>query len=262
MTVIIAALCEDRTKAVVAADRMVVFHGRTLFSAEYDGIVSKIHKLHNTAILHTGEFADAEAVISEIEHKSKDGKLTGAGIYDALCCSVTNRIKLRKEQYLKAELGADVDLEGLGRLALASNSGRLREVWTNASEISCGTFIAANVDSNQCSLHKVPAPQTSHETTTSFLTDGSGYGHAQMFLASMYPTDKSSLAEVMFQVYCAKKAAELSEGVGKMTDMAILSSDGLQFISRPLMKELKKMRKKRRRLRRSESERITSLLPG
>src|SRR5262249_1647518 len=67
---------------------------------------------------------------------------------------------------------------------------------------------------------------------------GSGGQHAALrFSLGRYTPDRS-LPEALFAVYAAKRAAEVAPGVGRETEMAVLSSAGTWNRSENLLSEL------------------------
>jgi len=71
---------------------------------------------------------------------------------------------------------------------------------------------------------------------TGFLAVGSGANQFEsLFMFSGYDTTWR-LPDALFLMYCAKKRAEVSPGVGKYTDMFIIDVDGFRLISKEATK--------------------------
>ncbi len=76
-----------------------------------------------------------------------------------------------------------------------------------------------------------------------YLAIGSGSSHALILLSLEGQYAKLGIPETLYNVYCAKKNAELAPGVGDVTDLAIISDSGVEFINSSLVQELDKFRK-------------------
>lgn len=75
---------------------------------------------------------------------------------------------------------------------------------------------------------------------------------------------RTPIAEAVYQVYAAKRTAELNRDVGKETDMAVLvASQDAQFLSKEAISRLEAIydSKEPPRLTKSEADSIQALLP-
>jgi hypothetical protein len=86
-------------------------------------------------------------------------------------------------------------------------------------------LLVVGTDSDGAKLFVVTHPGQALPTgSTGFATIGSGALHAAVRLSLGQHTPGASLPETVYNVYEAKRAAEVSPGVGKITDMTILTS--------------------------------------
>ena len=67
--------------------------------------------------------------------------------------------------------------------------------------------------------------------TTGFAAIGTGGTHAAVRISLGQQTPDVKLPETIYNVYEAKRASEVAPGVGQLTDMAILTTKGVTFIS-------------------------------
>jgi hypothetical protein len=89
-------------------------------------------------------------------------------------------------------------------------------------------------------------------TKLGFRAIGTGQIHASITLATSEQHRMENVDTTLFNVYCAKKNAELAPGVGVTEDIGIISSNGIVFIDGLQLAELHKERKAftiRRRLK-------------
>jgi 20S proteasome alpha/beta subunit len=76
---------------------------------------------------------------------------------------------------------------------------------------------------------------------------GSGTLHALQAMIGFRHTGQRGLAGTLFNVYVAKKRAEVAPGVGNETDMMIVSQDGVRKLDENDLKELEDLRREAER---------------
>jgi hypothetical protein len=79
--------------------------------------------------------------------------------------------------------------------------------------------------------------------TLGYATIGSGALHAGVSLSLNRHTASDPLARAIYRVYEAKKAAEVSPGVGKLTDMAVIKDGKLSFVTQKTFQAIAKVHK-------------------
>ena len=67
---------------------------------------------------------------------------------------------------------------------------------------------------------------------------GSGQGHAVLKLVALTQHKSTSINNTVFNVFCAKRVAELAPGVGQATSMKIVMRDGTEPVSKETIDEL------------------------
>jgi hypothetical protein len=75
-----------------------------------------------------------------------------------------------------------------------------------------------------------------------YRTIGSGSPHASVLLALEQQNRRMSIAETLYNVYCAKKSAELAPGVRKATDLAVVHPKGIEVVGADLMRQFEALR--------------------
>jgi 20S proteasome alpha/beta subunit len=76
----------------------------------------------------------------------------------------------------------------------------------------------------------------SYHNDAGFLTIGIGQPHAKSFLMTRGYAKEWAYSSALVAVYSAKKHAEVAPGVGKMTDMRLISRDGWQVLPEEIFK--------------------------
>ena len=71
---------------------------------------------------------------------------------------------------------------------------------------------------------------------------GAGWLHASIHLSLEGQFCGSNFTESVFNVYSAKKISELAPGVGKATDLAIITAQGIRFFDKPIFDILELIR--------------------
>ena len=76
-------------------------------------------------------------------------------------------------------------------------------------------------------------------------------------LALGHQTRELSIAETIFNVYEAKKASEVAPGVGKVTDIVILSGKAINFLTEPVFEVLSEISKERPTLEAADMKKLS-----
>jgi ATP-dependent protease HslVU (ClpYQ) peptidase subunit len=258
MTICVAALCDDGQSCVVAADRMAVFGGGSLLEFKLDNSANKIHRIGDTAILlHAGRTRDAETLIEKLPDY-EIGKTLPTRL-DELAAELIQELRDRQVARL---LGPDCDFAKLTATAGAPAPGPLHEMWQQIRKTDFGDMLLVLRESSGCSIHAISPPVLPTRADLDYASVGSGRIYAVVALTIQQYSKRAKISEALFQVYSAKRAAELVYGVGEPTDMAILASDGIREVSEATLKLLEKYRKQKPRylIKDSESKAIRESL--
>ena len=261
MTVCIAALCDDALACVVAADReMTVF----ALSLEYEHTDSKIEFLSKTCVLMSaGDALLAAEIIGSLD-RSTLGSHGTRSIAEML-----------KETYLAVHLNRaeSVILRPRG-LTWEDFKRRAHEIPLQAYlgidqllfnfGIGAAEFLVAGTDVTGADLYRVHYGGIAGGSwlewcwKLGYRAIGSGSPHASVYLALEQQHRKMSVAETLYNVYCAKKSAELAPGVGKATDLAIIGRHGVEIMPEHLLNAYESLRDESRSSR-IEAERLKEL---
>ena len=124
-----------------------------------------------------------------------------------------------------------------------------RELWQQ------GLTLVAGVDETGAHLFAVTHPGVLLPVETmGYAAVGSGGIHAAVRLSLGQHNKIAALVDTVYNVYEAKKAAEVAPGVGKLTDLAIIKNGKVSFAGQPLIEALEKAHKEKPALTTPEQE--------
>lgn len=239
MTVCIAALCQDEgdPRAVVGADRMVTLGG----FIEFEHAVPKITgaSSHALAMIAGDSLVgnrlaeDAAMQIAGTNPPIADIARRLAATYDAA------RQTRMQEQYLtpraltlQTYYGAHQSLSQQVTLMID------REL----QEFDLGVeVLLAGVDATGAHVHTVHNPggtERLHDVI-GYASIGSGAIHALQALIAFGHSATDGYRETVYQVYAAKRRAEAAPGVGRDTDMAVITRSGAHWLAQDDLDSLK-----------------------
>jgi len=248
MTVCIGAICNNGKRVIVAADRMMTYGSPMNLQAE--GAVRKINELTDKCVLlFSGSVPDGEAVLTKSKAKIqatphqdiRSISETVAGVYQEL------KKKRAEDTILRPFLG--VDFAGFQQLVAQSPSSQVLQqflglVMQHNLQLD---IMVAGIDQDGAHLFVVSHPGTLLPMDIVGANSiGSGALHASIRLSLSRQAKTLPLSETIYNVYEGKIAAEAAPGVGKVTDIAILSdTDGIKFVDSTVLEVLADIHKER-----------------
>lgn len=234
MTICIAALCENGKSCVVAADRMSVFGQGSVLEFKQHDSAKKIHQLDDRSVLlHSGSMQDSPKITAAYNAIDSESNAS-TRLEEAL----SNLLREQRETHIRRTIGGDFNYDKLLAAITASPSGPLRELWDQVQKLNLGDMLLVTPDASDYSIHFHSSPIFAIKSDLHYSAVGSGSIYARAALTIQQYTHACDLASALFRVYTAKKAAELVYGVGEPTDMAFLTPDGFQEVSRQTMDAL------------------------
>jgi hypothetical protein len=250
MTVCIAAICEDGQRIAVAADRM--FTSPAPLNMEFESEEKKIEGLApNCLALLSGNSGYGTEVLSDVIKRV--GGNQGPSLSDVAqwITEAYAAIRARKAEEIitTPTLGADfitfrskgVSLPGY----LQPQPAIYQQMVAAMNQFNMNVEImVSGIDTTGAHLAVVIHPGT-HVwlDKLGYGAIGSGAIHALGRLNLAGQTRHRHLAETLFSVYDAKKAAEAAPGVGKETDLQIVDkAKGLIECSRTKLEILERLR--------------------
>jgi 20S proteasome alpha/beta subunit len=246
MTVCIGALCEKGKAAVVAADEMVTFGPPMTLQTEPPGLKKIAEIAGSVALLYSGNVSDGEEIISSVRPNIPAGDRPSVAAIAERVRNAYAQLKRKRveETILRPWLGVDF-AQFQEMVVKASASQILGQITGMLSQHNLQTdVLVAGADDTGHHLFIITHPGVLlHMNTLGYATIGSGAAHAGISLALNKHTASDSLGKTIYRVYEAKTAAEVSPGVGKLTDMALLKDGKITFVTQQTLRVLAKVHK-------------------
>jgi len=231
MTICISATCDDGKGMVVAADRMFTI-GSPL-NVEFEPPISKIEAMSPTCIaMGSGNsLAVAEVLKRARVRYNSSPKMS----IDIIGKAVMDEYEILRNEMVDQQIVAPA--LGPDYAAFRARGGTLPQYLQPQPQMygqlfmQSGQFnmnveiIVAGIDDTGSHTYLISHPgQIVPFDKIGYGFTGSGATHASIKLALELQHPKSSLADTIFSVYAAKLAAEVAPGVGKETELHVISS--------------------------------------
>jgi hypothetical protein len=223
MTQLVGALCDNRTKVILVSDRMVTTEdGSLAFEHEpkYELMAS------NALVLTAGTIHEPELL--------EDAKLTTTTIIRELADSISRSYRCVRRKRIEDEVlsrygfSSFEDFYEKQRLLLEdTNMQLLEEIEKYNQPYGLGAeFVLGGVD-RKAHLYYIADPGTYRSyDALGFCCVGSGDRHAEPVFAFFQFRPSLSASKTLQIAYEAKKRAEMAGGVGKETDVWLITEEG------------------------------------
>ncbi len=230
MTICISAACDNSQKLVVAADRMFTI-GAPL-NVEFEPPISKIETMTPTCLaMGSGNSLAVAEIMKRARVKYVNSPQQSVDIvaralqeeYSALRNEVVDR------QVVSPALGPDYAAFRLrgGSLPqyLQPQPQIYAQLFMQSGQFNLGTeIVVSGFDEAGSHIYVISNPgQLVSFDKIGYGITGSGATHASIKLALELQHPKSGLDDTLLSVYGAKLAAEVAPGVGKETEMYVVS---------------------------------------
>jgi hypothetical protein len=261
MTVCIAATCENGQAVVVASDRML---SAPFLTIEFDHPDAKIDLIGGRCVALTA--GDALSV--------QDILVGGLGVaaqlqdptVELIAQHVRNRfVEVRKRRINEMVLGPrglDFDMFYAGGIQrLPPELAMFLDSQIQQAQLG-SSIILAGVDASGAHIFSVEDPgATACFDRLGYHSVGSGHRHALLTLVSKAQHKTTDLFTTMFNVFVAKKAAELAPGVGNATEMRVVTPQGVNIIGQEDIAKLEQIFAEDVKPKESTSEAILAMKP-
>jgi 20S proteasome alpha/beta subunit len=263
MTVCIGAICKrgDGEAGVVAADRMMTYGSP--MNLETEPPLKKIVPLTDRCVLlFSGFVFDGEEIAGRVRRQIHGTNLTIHEISEQVTTSYVDLKRKRVEEtILQPFLG--IGFPEFRALAAQSPASQvLNQVIAMIGQHNLGLeLLIAGSDDSGCHLDIVDHPgMMSKVGQTGFATIGSGGLHAAVWLSLSKHTRLASFGETVYNLYEAKKAAEVAPGVGQETDIGVIVGGKFSFLNGPIFDLLEKAHKEKPSLGEDERSELEKAL--
>ena len=260
MTICIAAVCDSKSKVIVACDRMITV---MLPPQEFEHGGPKLHKISDTCVATTAGSVLAHVDICE-NTKAEMADVSQPSVKQIVECITKNFVAQRKrrvEDDILKPRGFDLKsfYEKIGDLPPQIG------VTVDSDIMKYDGFsleiLIAGVDRIGAHIYEVTNPG-GYECFDSLGYDaiGSGEHHAiRTFIFNNYSC-ALPLKRAIFSVYEAKRWAENAPGVGKATDMCVVDKQKVTILSAELIEQLEAIYEKKIGLERSHMKDVWGLI--
>ena len=252
MTICISAICEgkgDHPHVVIASDRMITSEG---LSIEFEQKQNKIFEASSScAIVSAGDALSPADILRRAQ--SGINEMTAPSIEE-----VANKIKDELVKYRKEDVEDQIlKPRGFGNLEqfYEKMQSLPPDIYTviddrisrfDDIEKTFVEFLVSGIDETGAHIYSVYSPgRKSCFDTIGYNAIGTGDTHAVSVLTSYNYTNNVSLNDAIWIVYEAKRRAEKAPGVGRGTDMCVITKSKVTHLEDKLLKELETQFKKK-----------------
>ena len=239
MTICVAAICDKGKTVVVAADRMM---SAPFLTVEFDHPSAKIDSIGSRCVaLSSGDVLSITEILSESSGIS--GQLQNPSVI-----LITNEIKERfirvrarllHERFFQPR-GLSFDTFYVDGSIQKLLPDMVLLLDSQAQKFELGTsLLIAGVDNLGGHIYCIDDPGTSQcFDRLSYYSIGSGHRHAILSLVTVQHNTMVDLVSAIYNVYQAKKNAEIAPGVGTGTDMRIIRGNEIIEIQQDQLDKL------------------------
>lgn len=264
MTICISAICADATgeagrAVVIASDRMVTFGGLTEFEHD-NGKITDMGPL--AACLMAGDALRGSTLTRAVAGACA-GTMAVPQIAELVAERyVADRLKAVEAEFLRVRgLTMDTFLQGHQQLLGPIVGGIDQQIAAYDFGLQ---ILVAGVDDEGGHVFQIGNPGGTAQDLRPIGSGaiGSGSLHAIQSMISFRHSPRRGLNETIFRVFASKRAAEVAPGVGRDTDVVVITSEGKIALKEQHLEKLNMMHEQfREPAERQLSEEIASLWP-
>jgi hypothetical protein len=232
MTICLAAICRDneRDYAVVAADRMVTLGGFIEFE---HGVPKMAHPSAQAVVMVAGDTLIGTRLAREVS-AALDGTVPRTpGIARELATKYLEIRTVAIENQVLAPRG--LNLQAFYGAHQSLNPQITMMIDQSMSQFNLGVeLLLAGVDQDGAhifSIHNPGGGELQHDVI-GYAAVGSGAIHAIQSMIGFQHNSSCELGETIFRAYASKRRAEVAPGVGQETDIAVVSLDGVRWLTK------------------------------
>lgn len=259
MTICIIAMCENKSKIIVASDRMITI-GSII---EFEHRDSKIEKLSNNcvavtagnALAHTDLFKNVKPIIAS--HTS----LSISDIVQKLKNIFIEQRKKKVEELFLKSRGFNIDDFYIDLIrSVPPEIGIPLDNQIEHYDFSL-EIIVGGVDDEGAHIYFIENPGTSDcFDSVGFCAIGSGELHAILTFISYNYAQDISLNEALYVIYEAKRISEKAPGVGEDTDIWVIDKNEIIKLSEENIESLNNIYNKKKELELNQHNQIKEII--
>ena len=223
MTICIAASCADGQAVVVASDRML---SAPFLTVEFDHQDTKIDQISDNCVaLSSGDALCVQDVL--IGGVGAASRLQNPPIRTLAEQTKIQFCEIRKQHVNDVILGPrgiDFDSFYQGGMITRFPQDLAMLLDSQIQKYELGTMLlVAGVDDSGAHIYCIDDPgKMACFDRVGYHAIGTGHRHAVLKLVALNQHHSTSINETVFNVFCAKKVAELAPGVGQATSVKIV----------------------------------------
>ncbi len=228
MTVCLAALCEHGRTVVVAADRMVTFGG----IIEFEHTVPKMAP----ATTHAMVMVAGDTLIGTTLAQNVSTQIAGTTpSIHAIATELGQQYQATRQHEMEIQLlvprGLDFGSYYAGHSAF--NPQIVVGLDQYLSQFNLGVeLLLGGVDGTGSHIYSITNPnQVRCHDIIGHAAVGSGALHALQSFIGFRHDASATLEEAVFRAYASKRRSEAAPGVGRDTDLAIISDAGVRYLN-------------------------------
>ena len=223
MTICIATSCADGRAVVVASDRML---SAPFLTVEFDHQDTKIDQIDkNCVALSSGDALCVQDILigglGAASHFQNPAIITLAEQIKHQFCEIR---KQRVNEVILGPRGIDFDSFYQGGMIARFPQDLAMLLDSQVQMHALGTtLLVAGVDDSGAHIYCIDDPgKIACFDRVGYHAIGSGHRHAVLKLVDLRQHQSTSINETIFNVFCAKRVAELAPGVGQATSMKVV----------------------------------------
>jgi hypothetical protein len=250
LTICIAALCAEGDACVVAADRQIT--GGFPLNVEFEHHERKIDEVSaSCVVLSSGNALIGAEVVSKARSKLNPSGTSVRAVAELVRDFYTQNHLQRAEQAILIPRGwtlTEYKDHGSTKIPAQVYINIDQQFWQFG--LGVADFLVAGVDDDGSHIgyvhyHGIQSPGwLDWYDKLGYHAIGTGQTHAAVLLALTGQHKDLPSAQTIYNVYCAKKAAEVAPGVGSETDLAVLTMGKISYVDGVTLDKLKKYRER------------------
>ena len=239
MTICVATACDGGKTIVVASDRML---SAPFLTVEFDHQDAKIDEIGNNCVaLSSGDaLCVQDVLVAGIGTASQLQNPTIGMLADHVKLQFCEIRKQRINDYVLGPRGIDFDMFYQGGVIGRFPQDLAMLIDNQVQSYELGTrILIAGVDDSGGHIFDIADPGAmACFDRIGYHAIGAGHRHALLKLVALGQHQTKSINETVFNVYCAKRVAELAPGVGQATSMKIVSRSGTHDVPQEVLDAL------------------------
>jgi 20S proteasome alpha/beta subunit len=228
MTVCLAALCEDGRTVVVASDRMVTFGG----ILEFEHTVPKMTPTTSLAMVMVAGDTLLGTELAQTVATQVRGTTPSIHTVAVALGQAFQAIR-RREMEVEILLPRALDLNSYYGAHASLNGQIVVGLDHSLTQFSLGVeLLLGGVDEDGAHIYSISNPnQVRCHDIIGHGAVGIGAIHALQSMIGIRHDSTARLAETVFRAYASKRRSEAAPGVGRDTDLAIVSEHGIRRLT-------------------------------